>query len=63
MGFMGIARVNQQDLQYLGQLLQAGKVLPVIDRCYPLVKTADALRDLEEGHARGKVIITMESNR
>ncbi len=43
-------------------LLEAGKVVPVIDRRYPLGETAEALRYLEEGHARGKVVITMEQN-
>lgn len=59
-GFMGIAKLNQQDLAVIRELLEAGKVIPVIDRCYPLRETADALRYLEEGHARGKVVITLE---
>jgi NADPH:quinone reductase-like Zn-dependent oxidoreductase len=41
------------------ELLEAGKVTPVIDRCYPLGDVPEALRYLGEGHARGKVIITM----
>ncbi len=41
------------------ELLEAGKVKPVIDRCYPLSETAEALRYLGEGHARGKVVITV----
>jgi NADPH:quinone reductase-like Zn-dependent oxidoreductase len=40
------------------ELLEAGKVVSVIDRCYPLSEAAEALRYLEKGHARGKVIIT-----
>ncbi|MEZ4865601.1 MAG: NAD(P)-dependent alcohol dehydrogenase [Caldilineaceae bacterium] len=59
-GFMGIAKFNQQDLVVLRDLLEAGKVTPVIDRCYPLNEITDGLRYLEEGHARGKVIITLE---
>jgi len=59
-GFMGIAKLNQQDLAVIRELLEAGKVIPVIDRCYPLRETANALRYLEEGHARGKVVITLE---
>lgn len=59
-GFMGIAKLNQQDLVVIGDLLEAGKVTSVIDRRYPLRETADALRYLEEGHARGKVVITLE---
>ena len=38
----------------------AGKITPVIDRTYPLSQTADAIRYLEQGHARGKVIITID---
>jgi NADPH:quinone reductase-like Zn-dependent oxidoreductase len=41
-------------------LLEAGKVVPVIDRSYPLSDVPEAIRYLEEGHARGKVVITME---
>ncbi len=59
MGFMGIAKVNHKDLVYLGELLETGKVVPVIDRCYLLSETAEALRYLEAGHARGKIVITM----
>jgi NADPH:quinone reductase-like Zn-dependent oxidoreductase len=62
MGFMGIAKINQKDLVYVKELLEAGKVVPVIERRYPLRETAEALRYLEEGHARGKVVITVEQN-
>ncbi len=58
MGFM-LAKPNQKDLVFIKELLEAGKVVPVIDRRYPLRETAEALRYLEEGHARGKVVITM----
>jgi NADPH:quinone reductase-like Zn-dependent oxidoreductase len=54
-----IARVNRTDLVFLKELLEAGKVVPVIDRCYPLSETAEAIRYLVEGHARGKVVITV----
>jgi len=54
-----LAKPNNQDLLFMGELLEAGKVVPVIDRCYPLSEVADALRYVEEGHARGKVIITV----
>jgi len=43
----------------LKQLIEAGKVTPVIDRTYPLSEAAEAMRYLEEGHARGKVVITV----
>jgi NADPH:quinone reductase-like Zn-dependent oxidoreductase len=43
-------------------LIEAGKVTPVIDRTYPLSETADAVRYLEAGHARGKVVITVEAS-
>ena len=44
------------------ELLEASKVKPVIDRRYPLGETAEAIRYLEEGHAKGKVVITVEQN-
>jgi NADPH:quinone reductase-like Zn-dependent oxidoreductase len=61
---MGVvsAKPKKQDLEFLRELLEAGKVVPVIDRCYPLSETAEALRYLGEGHARGKVVITMAQN-
>jgi NADPH:quinone reductase-like Zn-dependent oxidoreductase len=62
MGFMGIAKINQVELVFMKELLEAGKVVPVIDKCYPLSETAEALRYLGEGHARGKVVITVEQN-
>ncbi|MGB2676969.1 MAG: NAD(P)-dependent alcohol dehydrogenase [Candidatus Acidiferrum sp.] len=55
-----IANINQKDLVFLKDLLEAGKVVPVIDRRYPLSDVAEALRYLEEGHAQGKVVITVE---
>jgi len=54
-----IANINKKDLDFLKDLLAAGKVVPVIDRRYPLSDMAGALRYLEEGHARGKVVITV----
>ena len=53
------ANPTQKDLVFLKELLEAGKVVPVIDRQYPLRETAEAFRYLEEGHPRGKVVITM----
>jgi NADPH:quinone reductase-like Zn-dependent oxidoreductase len=59
LGFMGIAKINQQDLTYMGELLEAGSVVPVIDRSYPLQEAASAFRYLEKVHAQGKVVITV----
>ena len=56
MGMM-MAELNKKDLTVLGDLMQSGKVTPVIDRTYPLSQIADAIRYLEQGHARGKVVI------
>ncbi len=58
MGLM-VANINQKDLLFIVELLKAGKVKSIIDKCYPLNETADALRYLEEGHACGKVVITV----
>lgn len=55
------SKPNQKDLIFLKELLEAGKVKPVIYRRYPLHEVPEALRYLEEGHARGKVVITVES--
>jgi NADPH:quinone reductase-like Zn-dependent oxidoreductase len=52
-----LAKNSKEDLVLLKELIEAGKVRPVIDRTYPLSETADAIRYLEEGHARGKVVI------
>ncbi|MBD1373421.1 NAD(P)-dependent alcohol dehydrogenase [Hazenella sp. IB182357] len=56
---MMMASMNKEDLQFIKELVEAGKVAPVIDRRYPLSQTADAIRYLETGRARGKVVITM----
>jgi NADPH:quinone reductase-like Zn-dependent oxidoreductase len=55
-----IANINHKDLVFLKELMEAGKVVPVIDRCYPLSEAAEAIRYLEERHARGKVALTIE---
>jgi NADPH:quinone reductase-like Zn-dependent oxidoreductase len=53
---------NKEDLLLIKELLETGKVAPVIDRCYPLSEVADAIRHLEGGHARGKVGIKVVNN-
>ncbi len=55
-----LARITQGDLVAMKELLESGKVKPVIDRRYPLNEAAEALRYLGQGHARGKVVITMD---
>jgi len=54
------AKIDQKDLGIIKELLETGKVVPVIDKRYPLSEAAEALRYLGEGHARGKVVITVE---
>ena len=56
-----LAELNREDLTVMSDLMKAGKVTPVIDRRYPLSKVPEAIRYLEDGHARGKVVITLES--
>lgn len=58
-GFLGIARPNAADLSHLAELLVAGGVAPVIERRYPLHAAATAIRSVAEGHARGKVVLTV----
>jgi NADPH:quinone reductase-like Zn-dependent oxidoreductase len=53
---------KREDLAFLTELFEAGRVVPVIDRRYPLSEVPDALRYLEEGHVQGKVVITVEQN-
>ena len=57
-----LAGPNNKDLHFVKELIEAGKVIPVIDRCYPLSEVADAIRYLEEGHVQGKVVITVAHN-
>jgi len=54
------AKSNQKDLEFIVKLVVDRKIKPIIDRRYSLDKTADALRYLGEGHARGKVVINVE---
>jgi NADPH:quinone reductase-like Zn-dependent oxidoreductase len=55
-----IAKINGKDLLLLKDLLEAGKIVPIIDRRYPLEEVAEALRYREEGHAQGKVVIIID---
>ena len=57
---MGIADVKQEDLVFLAELLELGKITPVIDRSYPLSEIVEAFRYVEDTHAQGKVVITLE---
>ena len=59
---MMLADVNRKDLNALADLVQAGKMKPAIDRTYPLSQLRDAMAYLEQGHARGKVVITVGDN-
>jgi NADPH:quinone reductase-like Zn-dependent oxidoreductase len=59
MGFVA-AKMTTKDLTFLANLVETGKVVPIIDKRYPLGDVAEALRYLEEGHAQGKVVITIE---
>jgi 2-desacetyl-2-hydroxyethyl bacteriochlorophyllide A dehydrogenase len=55
-----LAKANQNDLEFIKELLEAGKVKPIIDRCYTsLSQVPDAMRYLEEGHAMGKIVIVV----
>jgi NADPH:quinone reductase-like Zn-dependent oxidoreductase len=58
--FMVLAKPSKEDLTIMGELMATGKVTPVIDRSYSLREVPDAIRYLEAGHARGKVVITVD---
>jgi NADPH:quinone reductase-like Zn-dependent oxidoreductase len=53
------AKESTEDLVVLKELIEAGKVTPVIDRTYPLSEVPEAIRYLGEGHAQGKIVITV----
>jgi NADPH:quinone reductase-like Zn-dependent oxidoreductase len=59
---MVFARLNHKDLVHLGELLEAGRIVPWIDRKYPLSEVPEAIRYMEEEHAQGKVVITVEQS-
>jgi len=54
---------NRKNLESVTELCAAGTIVPVIDRYYPLSETAEALRHLGEGRAKGKVVITLDRNK
>jgi NADPH:quinone reductase-like Zn-dependent oxidoreductase len=54
-----VAKFNKPDMETLRELLEAGKVTPVIDRRYALSEVADAFRYMGEGHAQGKIVVTV----
>jgi NADPH:quinone reductase-like Zn-dependent oxidoreductase len=54
-----VARQNRKDLILLKKLIESGKLTPVIDRTYPLAEAPEAIRYLAEGHAQGRVVVTV----
>jgi NADPH:quinone reductase-like Zn-dependent oxidoreductase len=54
-----LAKINREDLAILADLVQRGTVIPVVDRTYSLREIAEAIRHVESGHVRGKVVITV----
>ena len=55
-----IAKIIQKDLATLKELVESGKIVPVIDRTYPLRDVVEALRYLEQKHAKGKIVLTVD---
>jgi len=57
-----VAKVNTKDLKVIRELMASGKVIPVIDRVFQLSETAEAMRHQDQGHARGKIVISVPCN-
>ncbi len=57
-----LAHIKKNDLFLLKELMEAGKVVPVVDRCYSLSEVSEAYRHLETRHAQGKIVVTLEHN-
>jgi NADPH:quinone reductase-like Zn-dependent oxidoreductase len=55
-----LLRPNPSDLAYINDLFKAGKVVPIIDRTFPLSEVADAFRYYAEGNAKGKIVVTVQ---
>jgi NADPH:quinone reductase-like Zn-dependent oxidoreductase len=62
LGFF-VAKFNQADFAYLNELITAGKITPIVDRTYPFAESAGAMSYLGEGHARGKIVVTMNGHK
>jgi NADPH:quinone reductase-like Zn-dependent oxidoreductase len=54
-----VSKETSADLQVLGEYVQAGKLIPIIDRAYSLSEVPQAIQYVEDGHARGKVVISL----
>jgi len=57
-----VAKAKQEDLEFLKALFEDGKIVSIIDQEFPLREAADAVRHLERGHARGKIIVNIEND-
>ena len=62
MGYIGMTKANKEDMATVKELLETGKIKPVIDRRFPLSETAEAFRYYEEGQALGRSVITVEDS-